>query len=140
MRRTAKRAVDTGSRIYNQHTSMKLIQQAIEYLRAVRAEVKKVSWPSKRDTLRYASLVIGIGVATGLFFALTDHGFNRLFEATIYKMTVPTPDIQLDNVKELPLTPTDVQAETSPATPATPDTGTLDLNDAKPIETPSTNQ
>jgi len=119
---------------------MKLIQQTVEYLRAVRAEVKKVSWPSKRDTFRYASLVIGIGVAVGLFFALTDYGFNRLFEATIYKMTVPSQDIQLDNVKELPLTPTDVEAETSPVSPTTPETGTIDLNDAKPLETPSTNQ
>ncbi|MDQ7815155.1 MAG: preprotein translocase subunit SecE [Patescibacteria group bacterium] len=116
---------------------MKLIQQTVEYLHAVRSEVKKVSWPSKRDTLRYASLVIGIGVATGLFFALSDYGFNQLFEATIYKWAKPAQEIQLDNVKELPLTPGAVQTE--PTAPTTPDTGTIDLNDAKPIETP-TNQ
>ncbi len=119
---------------------MNPIKQTVEYLHAVRAEVKKVSWPSKRDTIRYSSLVIGIGVAVGLFFALTDYGLNMLFESTIYKMTVPTTDVNLGAVKALPSTPSDVQVETAPTTPTPSDSGTIDLNNAKPLETPNANQ
>ncbi len=45
------------------------IQEAIE-------ELKKVSWPSKKETYQYTLLVIGISLAVAAFLGALDFGFN----------------------------------------------------------------
>jgi preprotein translocase SecE subunit len=47
----------------------------IEYIRAVRAELTHVSWPSRGQAIAYTSLVIGIS----LFIAFVLGGFDFLF-------------------------------------------------------------
>lgn len=45
----------------------------VAYLRESRAELQKVVWPTKRETLMYTGLVIGISVAVALFIAAIDY-------------------------------------------------------------------
>ena len=41
-------------------------------------ELKKVTWPSRRDTVRLTIMVIIVCVAVGLFLGAIDYGFSEL--------------------------------------------------------------
>jgi len=57
---------------------MKPVHALIDYLRSSKTELEKVSWPSKKDTIRYSSLVLGVSVIVALFFAGLDYGLGNL--------------------------------------------------------------
>lgn len=40
------------------------------------AEMKKVSWPTKQQTINYSLLVLGLSIGMALFFTLLDYAFN----------------------------------------------------------------
>ncbi len=62
---------------------MNPLKTLIEYFKSAYAEAFKVSWPSKQDTIRYSSLVIGISIFVALAFSAIDFGFTSLFKATL---------------------------------------------------------
>ena len=39
-------------------------------------EMKKVTWPTKKQTINYSALVIGLSVGMALFLGLLDYIFN----------------------------------------------------------------
>jgi len=41
-------------------------------------ELRKVTWPSRRDTVRLTIMVIIVCVAVGLFLGALDYGFSEL--------------------------------------------------------------
>ena len=53
------------------------MRSLIEYIRSSRAELEKVSWPSRQDTLRYGGLVMAASILAALFFAALDFGLQR---------------------------------------------------------------
>jgi preprotein translocase SecE subunit len=57
---------------------MNVFTAITDYLRSSKAELQKVSWPSKKDTIRYSSLVLGISLLVAVFFAGLDYGLNAL--------------------------------------------------------------
>jgi preprotein translocase subunit SecE len=48
----------------------------IQFLQEVRSEAKKVTWPSRRETLITTGLVILMVVAASLFFVVVDWGLR----------------------------------------------------------------
>ena len=56
---------------------------AVKYFRESKEELEKVSWPSRKDTTRYAIMVIVISVAFAIYFGALDWIFNRGLEALI---------------------------------------------------------
>ena len=48
------------------------ITLVIRYLREAKEELEKVAWPSRADTVRYATLVVMITVGMAAFFATLD--------------------------------------------------------------------
>jgi preprotein translocase subunit SecE len=58
----------------------------IKYLQEAKEELKKVTWPSKKDALRYAMVVIGVTAGLAAFFAILDWaltlGLDKLIETT----------------------------------------------------------
>lgn len=58
----------------------------IGYLKESREELGKVSWPSKKDVIRYSIIVVGVTVGLGAFFAVLDWalalGLNQLIGIT----------------------------------------------------------
>lgn len=48
------------------------------YFRELKSEIKKVVWPSKRDTFRNTLVVLISIVIVGVFVALLDLGFSAL--------------------------------------------------------------
>ncbi|MBI2984742.1 MAG: preprotein translocase subunit SecE [Candidatus Kerfeldbacteria bacterium] len=55
------------------------------YFRESRDELKKVVWPSTKETRSNTVLVIGISVAVAIFLGLIDLGLNYLLEKFIIR-------------------------------------------------------
>ena len=53
------------------------MERFIQYVKATRAEMKHVSWPTQWQTAIYTSLVIGISVAVSLFIFFFDRIFTE---------------------------------------------------------------
>ena len=53
------------------------------YLKESYQEMKKVTWPSKKETYRYTVLVIGISLATAAFLGALDEIFSLGFAAIL---------------------------------------------------------
>ena len=73
---------------------MDIVQHVVDYIRSSKAELMKVTWPSKQDTIRYSTLVIGASVALALFFAVLDKGLISAVETIITRRPVTTPTQQ----------------------------------------------
>ena len=54
-----------------------------KYLKEVRAEVRKVTWPSRQEVVRLSTIVVIVMVVMSLFMALVDFAFSRLMQAII---------------------------------------------------------
>lgn len=54
-----------------------------KYLNATAAEMKHVKWPTTKQTVIYALLVIGVSVFTALFVAGFDYVFTNLLNSLI---------------------------------------------------------
>lgn len=65
---------------YKTKNTMKLLKQTKNYLISSFEEIKKVSWPSKKDTLKYTYAVIGLSLAIAVFFGILDYILNIGFE------------------------------------------------------------
>ncbi len=50
----------------------------MNYIKGVANEMKKVTWPTLRETNRYTCTVIVMVIILSLYFALTDFAFDRL--------------------------------------------------------------
>jgi len=48
----------------------------VEYLKGSIEEMKKVTWPTKKETKNYTLLVIGVSIAIALFLGALDYIFN----------------------------------------------------------------
>jgi preprotein translocase subunit SecE len=59
-------------------TSTKKKGRVKTYFRGVKAELKKVMWPSKKELANFTGVVIFISVIIGLVVWLLDMGIHRL--------------------------------------------------------------
>lgn len=55
----------------------------VTYLKQVREEVKKVDWPSKKQTLTLTVVVLIISVAIALYLTGLDYVLNKFIEFLI---------------------------------------------------------
>lgn len=56
-----------------------------KYLAESIAEMKKVTWPTKKETYNYTLLVIGISLGMAIFLGVLDLIFTKAFQLTIFK-------------------------------------------------------
>jgi len=47
------------------------------------AEMKKVTWPTRKETYNYTLLVIGISIGTAIFLGILDYIFSTGFQFII---------------------------------------------------------
>jgi len=59
------------------------MNKIIEYLKASIEEMKKVTWPTKKETYNYTILVISISLGVALFLGLLDIVFTKGLEYLI---------------------------------------------------------
>ncbi len=57
---------------------MNKIKQGIDFLKEVKIEIKKVNWPTKKETTRYTLIVIGISFVVAIYLGALDFVFNFL--------------------------------------------------------------
>jgi len=62
---------------------MQLFTTIKNYFVSSYAEMKKVSWPTKKQTINYSLLVIGLSIGMAVFFAVLDYVFNIGIEKII---------------------------------------------------------
>lgn len=55
----------------------------VNYIKASRAELKKVTWPTKKETTKYSLLVIGISLGTAAFLGALDYVFSNIFQLIV---------------------------------------------------------
>ncbi|PID51710.1 MAG: preprotein translocase subunit SecE [Candidatus Moraniibacteriota bacterium] len=55
----------------------------IQFLREAYGEMKKVSWPSREQTIQYTMLVIVISIGVAVFLGVLDYGFGTFIRNVI---------------------------------------------------------
>lgn len=55
----------------------------LNFFREVKAELFKVVWPTRRDTLRYTITVILFSIGVSLILGAADYGLLKAFEAIL---------------------------------------------------------
>ena len=49
----------------------------------VLAELRRVTWPTRQETMRLTLMVLAVSAAVGVFLGLVDIGFARLFDVIL---------------------------------------------------------
>lgn len=62
---------------------MAIVESVKNYFVGSFAEMKKVTWPTKQQTINYSLLVIGLSLGMALFFTVLDYIFNAGIEKLI---------------------------------------------------------
>lgn len=55
---------------------MNIFDKIKNYLIGSYAEMQKVTWPTKQQTINYSLVVVGLSVGVALFFTALDYIFN----------------------------------------------------------------
>jgi preprotein translocase subunit SecE len=55
-----------------------VVNETIKFLREVKVELKKVSWPSRKETIGSTSVVLVVVIIVALFLGIIDIGLSRL--------------------------------------------------------------
>ena len=56
-----------------------------QFLKEAKAELMKVNWPTKQQTINYTLLVIGISIAVAAFLGSLDYFFEFILKTFIIK-------------------------------------------------------
>ena len=62
---------------------MKIFTAINNYIKESVAEMKKVTWPTQKETRNYTFLVIGISAVVAIYLGALDYLFNWLLELVI---------------------------------------------------------
>ena len=60
-----------------------MFTKLIVYLQEVKVELKKVNWPTRKETLRLTFIVIGVSLTTALFLGALDFIFARVLNTFV---------------------------------------------------------
>lgn len=60
-----------------------MIAKLTNYIKSSIEEMKKVTWPTKKETYNYTILVIGISVGIAAFLGALDYVFSWLLQMAI---------------------------------------------------------
>jgi len=50
----------------------------VQYLISSKTELKKVTWPTRKETTKHTLIVIGISLFVAFFLGMLDVGFSKL--------------------------------------------------------------
>jgi len=62
---------------------MAVINSIKNYFIGSYLELKKVTWPTKKQTINYSILVIALSLGTAIFFSVLDYIFELIFKQII---------------------------------------------------------
>lgn len=52
----------------------------IKFLKEVRSELKRVTWPTKKEAIRLTSVVIAVSIVVGIYIGVLDYLFTKIME------------------------------------------------------------
>lgn len=58
-------------------------KKIVSFLKEVRLEMKKVNWPSRKETIKYTLIIIAASVAVAVFLGGLDYIFTTLLNKFI---------------------------------------------------------
>ena len=58
---------------------------SFRFIRDIVVELKKVVWPTRKETRRLTTIVLIVCLAAGLILGAIDYGFSRLLEVFIQR-------------------------------------------------------
>lgn len=67
----------------NLQVSLPKIGKPLQFIKEVKQELKKVVWPSKKETVRLTAVVIIVCLVIGLYIGGLDLIFTKLMELVI---------------------------------------------------------
>jgi preprotein translocase subunit SecE len=47
------------------------------------AELRRVTWPTREETMRLTIMVLSVAVTIGIFLGIVDIGFSRIFDVVL---------------------------------------------------------
>ena len=56
---------------------------SLVFVREVIGELRRVTWPTRDETMRLTLMVIAVSAAVGIFLGAIDMGFTRLFSVLL---------------------------------------------------------
>jgi preprotein translocase subunit SecE len=56
------------------------LDRSKEFVRDIRSELRKVVWPTRKETVNLTMIVIGVSTAVGIFLGLVDFAFTEVFQ------------------------------------------------------------
>ena len=59
-------------------------QKIVTFFQEVKMEMKKVNWLTKRETIRYTLIVIGISVAVAIYLGSLDFIFTTILNRFVF--------------------------------------------------------
>jgi len=62
-----------------------MANQVTTFLREAKSELLKVNWPTKKQTINYTLIVIGISIAVAIFLGGLDYLFAYILKTFILK-------------------------------------------------------
>ncbi len=62
---------------------MSALTKIQDYFHGAYSEARKVTWPTKKQTINYSLLVIALTVGMAIFFAIVDYALNLGVEQII---------------------------------------------------------
>ncbi len=62
-----------------------MLSKITNYLKQSIVELKKVVWPTKKETTQHTLLVIGISLGVAIFLGALDYIFNLGLERLLYR-------------------------------------------------------
>ncbi|MCG6912041.1 MAG: preprotein translocase subunit SecE [Deltaproteobacteria bacterium] len=65
------------------NTKKSFIDKSLQFLREVRVELKKVTWPSRKQTIGSTVVVIILVVIISIFLGIVDFGLSNLIRAVL---------------------------------------------------------
>jgi preprotein translocase SecE subunit len=61
-----------------------IVNKVKQFLREVRAELKKITWPSRKETIASTVVVIVIVLISGVYLGIVDAILSRLIRYIVY--------------------------------------------------------
>lgn len=62
---------------------MNIFEQLADYIKGAISEMKKVVWPSRKETIQYSAIVIAMSIGMAIFFGILDYVFGIGLELLI---------------------------------------------------------
>ena len=63
-------------------------QGLVSLFRDLKSEIKKVSWPTPRQTANMTAVIVALSAALGVFLGAVDYGFQELFRLLLQGLGV----------------------------------------------------